>query len=493
MPKPAVYLRVSSEMQREKQSIKSQEDALNVWLATQALTPDDVLWYRDDGISGKTPIMERGDGARLIGDVKAGKVAGFVAVFSISRISRETSDFFAFRSMLRDYNVALMGVSENIDTRLEGGDFIAGIHALLADEAQRNLRKASMSGLHRRAREGKWIARAPYGYRINDGGYLEAFEPFAGIAKDIYRLYLAGKGAHQIADHLNTLGIPSPGGSKWQTNIILRILHNPAYKGKGRWNVAEMKIGRRTGRKRPEGEHITIPCPALVSPAEWERAQRELAHAAKRFERTGKAAQGCLLNRLYCLDCGRRYYRAVTRSGAFYYRHDEYHDKTCQSENVPAMLADDEVWRVVAKAIRNPSLWLSEMAAKRDSAEARAQIARDLAQLDKAIERNAQALANLEEMTLYGNMSVDRYAVRSKELSEQQQTLEARRAALASRLDSDHARAEQERSLAAEMQAWQGMIDNPVFEQKQRIVDALLDAVHVARHGKAVQVEPAFK
>lgn len=493
MPRPAVYLRVSSEMQKVRESIKSQEDALRVWLQTQALTPDDVLWYRDDGISGKTPIMERGDGARLIGDVKAGKVAGFVAVFSISRISRETSDFFAFRSMLRDHNVALLGVSENIDTRIEGGDFVAGIHALLADEAQRNLRKASMSGLRRRAREGKWIARAPYGYRIDDDGFLQPFEPFAGIARDVYRLYLSGKGAHQIADHLNTLGIPSPGGAKWQTNIILRILHNPVYKGEGRWNVVEMKIGRRTGRKRPEAEHITIPCPALVSPAEWERVQRDLAHSAKRFEKTGRAAQGCLLVRVYCLDCQRRYYRAVARSGAFYYRHDDYHGKTCQSENVPAVVADDEAWRVVSGAIRNPSLWLSQMAAKRDSAEARDAIRRELEQVSRALDRNALALANLEDMTLYGGMSVERYGVRQKELSEQHQTLAAQRAALSIRLDSDHARTEQERSLAAEMQAWQGVIDIPTFEQKQRIIDALLNAVHVARNGKAIRIEPEFK
>jgi DNA invertase Pin-like site-specific DNA recombinase len=93
MPKPAVYLRVSSEIQRTKESIKSQEEALTAWLALQGLTPADVSWYKDDGVSGKDPILSRGDGARLARDIEAGAVGGFVAAFSISRLARDAADF----------------------------------------------------------------------------------------------------------------------------------------------------------------------------------------------------------------------------------------------------------------------------------------------------------------------------------------------------------------------------------------------------------------
>lgn len=491
MARPAVYLRVSSEMQRDRESIKSQEDALNIWLASQGLTAEDVRWYRDDGISGKTPIMERGDGARLVADVRGGLISAFVAVFSISRISRETSDFFAFRSILRDNGIALLGVSEGIDTRIEGGDFVAGIHALLADEAQRALRKASMAGLHRRAREGKWIARAPYGYRINDEGTLEPLEPFAGIVRDIYRRYLNHRGAKQIADHLNARGVPSPAGRKWAGNTILRILHNPAYKGEGLWNVAEMKIGRRTGRKRPPAEHITIPCPPLVPAQEWDRAQTLLAHAAKHFQSTGTAAQGCLLSRIRCLKCGRRYYRikANSRGGNYHYRHDTYGGKTCTSQSVPAAVVDARVWERVARALDNPALWLQERTAQRNSTARREELARRVEELTRALERNAAAFANLEDMALYGGMTIERYAVRQKELADAQSQLEHDLADARNTLESDHARAVQEQSLADEMAAFRAVLDNPTTEQQRDAIDHLIAVVRLSRMGGHIEIE----
>lgn len=68
MGKPAIYLRVSSDIQRDKNSIESQAEAMTTWLASQGLTPEDVIWYRDDGVSGKDSIAGRGDGARLVAD-----------------------------------------------------------------------------------------------------------------------------------------------------------------------------------------------------------------------------------------------------------------------------------------------------------------------------------------------------------------------------------------------------------------------------------------
>lgn len=256
MPRPAIYLRVSSEQQKEKQSIKSQEDALGIWLASQALTPDDVLWYRDDGISGKTPIMERGDGARLVADVQAGLVSGFVAVFSISRISRDVSDFHAFRAFLREQSVALLGIAEGVDTRSESGDFVAGIHALLADEAHRGMMAAIRSGKRRTAKEGKWQGRAPYGYTVEEGRLL-IDESKAEIVRTIYQMYLDGLGTVSIANHFNALAIPAPVQGKWRPSTIKVILTNPVYKGMALWNRVQVARDQRK-HPRPASEHISI-------------------------------------------------------------------------------------------------------------------------------------------------------------------------------------------------------------------------------------------
>lgn len=491
MAQPAVYLRVSSDIQRERETIKSQEDALKLWLESQGLTPDDVRWYRDDGVSGKTPIMARGDGARLVADVQARLISGFVAVFSISRISRETADFFGFRTLLREHNIALLGVSEGIDTRTESGDFVAGIHALLADEAQRHLRRASMAGLKRKAREGKWIARPPYGYFLVEGE-LQIDEPTAAVVRTIFRLYLEGKGAHQLADHLNALAIPSPGKTKWQTNIILRILHNPVYMGEGRWNVAEMQLGRRTGRKRPEHEHIIIPTPAIVTPEDWHRAQQRLAQGAKQFARTGKSAEGTLLSRVRCLVCGRHYYRAKAphKGGNYYYRHDDYRGaNACISENVPAIVIDDIVWGRSLTAIRNPYIWLNEMKARRDQLHERNHLETELVQVEESLARNAAALTTLDNMALHGGLTLDRYTPRALELNQHRTDLEMRRASLHRQLQQTSTRVDHEQSLAAVMEAYQQRAAAATFAEKQQIVDRLISCVRVRREGTDIEIE----
>jgi site-specific DNA recombinase len=56
----AVYLRVSSDEQRENQTIKTQEDAIRRYVELAGFEVFD--WYRDDGVSGTIALAQRKDG-----------------------------------------------------------------------------------------------------------------------------------------------------------------------------------------------------------------------------------------------------------------------------------------------------------------------------------------------------------------------------------------------------------------------------------------------
>lgn len=110
--------------------------------------------------------------------------------------------------------------------------------------------------------------RAPYGYRVVDGGphpnprkaaegfrlrVLEIDEPAADVVRRIFAEYLAGVGDRVIARGLNQDGIPCPSkarpeqnrhrpGDGWQGSTVRAILENPRYTGYavfGRWTKHE--------------------------------------------------------------------------------------------------------------------------------------------------------------------------------------------------------------------------------------------------------------
>jgi site-specific DNA recombinase len=64
----ALYLRLSSEEQREKMTIKIQREFLDGYCQLHGL--EVAGRYHDDGVSGTIPLHERPEGRRLLEDAK---------------------------------------------------------------------------------------------------------------------------------------------------------------------------------------------------------------------------------------------------------------------------------------------------------------------------------------------------------------------------------------------------------------------------------------
>jgi site-specific DNA recombinase len=72
-PAPGVvlYARVSTDEQKEKQSIETQIAVARDWCAREGVTLCDV--YRDEGVSGTVAFEERPGGKRLLADARQKK------------------------------------------------------------------------------------------------------------------------------------------------------------------------------------------------------------------------------------------------------------------------------------------------------------------------------------------------------------------------------------------------------------------------------------
>jgi site-specific DNA recombinase len=80
----AIYLRVSSDDQRDRETILTQREAAERFLAAnpQYQVYD---WYVDDGVSGTIPMARRPAGARMVADARAGRFSKII-VYRASRL-----------------------------------------------------------------------------------------------------------------------------------------------------------------------------------------------------------------------------------------------------------------------------------------------------------------------------------------------------------------------------------------------------------------------
>src|SRR5579862_4384321 len=83
-----IYVRVSTEEQRERQSIVAQREFAAKFCDLHSLPVYET--YADDGVSGTIPVGKRAGGNRLLADAKQGKFEQLL-VFKLDRLGRETS------------------------------------------------------------------------------------------------------------------------------------------------------------------------------------------------------------------------------------------------------------------------------------------------------------------------------------------------------------------------------------------------------------------
>src|SRR5918997_2611462 len=100
----ALYLRVSSDEQREKATIKNQGEFLDSYCRLHGL--EVAGRYEDDGISGALPLHERPEGRRLLEDAREGKF-GVVLVYRLDRFGRSLLVIVDAHDRLEEAGVAM--------------------------------------------------------------------------------------------------------------------------------------------------------------------------------------------------------------------------------------------------------------------------------------------------------------------------------------------------------------------------------------------------
>src|SRR5689334_21722838 len=159
----AVYLRVSTEEQRERQSIATQRDFASRYCG---LHQHDIhKTYADDGVSGTVPLEQRPAGIQLLADARGGNFDQLL-VFKLDRLGRETRLILNAVAELEKYGVRVRSMTEEFDTATATGRLMLTMLSGFAAHERELIRERSVEGTKRLAEAGAWLGGiVPYGYR----------------------------------------------------------------------------------------------------------------------------------------------------------------------------------------------------------------------------------------------------------------------------------------------------------------------------------------
>jgi site-specific DNA recombinase len=436
----AIYARVSTEEQREGQTIDSQLSELERFARDKGWPISGT--YKDDGWSGG--IMERPELDRLRDDAQKGVFDG-VLINDVDRLARDVAHLGVIKRDLERKGVRVIFRKLPADTSPTSnlmvnilGSFAEFERELIADRTRRGRR-------HKVEVRKQYLgSNTAYGYRYTPKdrtagkeGFLEIVPEEANVVRQIFAwVDQEGLSARRVLFRLNDLKVcPQKGGKRWGKSSVLRILKNEMYAGTWYYNKFQgceprqpaptwryRKRAKCSVRQRPKGEWLPLDLPEalrIVPHDRWERVQQQLARNIAFSPRNEKHPY-LLKSLVRCGGCGASYVGEPSH-GRFSYR------CAARCKKLPSIsekTLNEAVRSAVRSVVLNPNLIL-EPIRKLDQAEAsnKAQSDRTVIEIEKQAQRIDAEEHRLLEAYRTGIIS-------PAQLGQQLETLKARRASI---------------------------------------------------------------
>lgn len=235
MNKVAIYLRVSTTHQIDKDSLPMQRQDLIAY-SKLILNTEDYEIFEDAGYSGKN--TDRPMFQKMMAEVRKGSFT-HILVWKIDRISRNLLDFSTMYKELKDLGVIFVSKNEQFDTSSAMGEAMLKIILVFA-ELERNMTSERVSAtMIARATNGEWNGgRVPYGYNYNHKTKeFSINEEEAEIVRYIHDSYQTNPSLIRLSNDLNENGFRTRNGNLWNPPSLHIILNSVFYAGDYRYNV----------------------------------------------------------------------------------------------------------------------------------------------------------------------------------------------------------------------------------------------------------------
>lgn len=200
-----LYYRLSRDEDAELNSLNNQRNILVEY--ANANNHEIVGKSFDDNVSG---MHFNREGISKIYEQVENKAIDAIIVKDLSRLGRHRTQTAMFIDYLREHDVRVLSVTENIDTSNEDDDLMIGFQGIFNDMYARDISKKIRAGYKQKQKNGIVIT-VPLGYfKDKNTNEILIVEEEAEIVRKIFDLYLSGYGLKAIAKKLNDEGIKSP-------------------------------------------------------------------------------------------------------------------------------------------------------------------------------------------------------------------------------------------------------------------------------------------
>lgn len=317
-----LYYRLSRDEDTELNSLNNQRNILVEY--ANANNHEIVGESFDDNVSGMH--FNRGGISKIYEQVE-NKAIEAIIVKDLSRLGRHRTQTAMFIDYLREHDVRVLSVTENIDTSNEDDDLMIGFKGIFNDMYARDISKKIRAGYKQKQKNGIVIT-VPLGYfKDKNTNEIVIVEEEAEIVRKIFDLYLSGYGLKAIAKKLNDEGIKSPqyyqnkmynkklpsnkpeitGRYLWVNTTVKRILQNEFYIGTVTCHKTYTSKINHIRKDLPEEEQFKHEnfAPAIISKEKWEQVQFLLSSKRNNNVRAS-SSNPChrYTGLIECGDCG---------------------------------------------------------------------------------------------------------------------------------------------------------------------------------------------
>lgn len=223
----AIYARTSSN--RRAHSYSLDEQVKRAVDRCQSLSWEVVFVYLDECESGKDtdrPMFQ------MMLDAAKKHAFDVIVFWKLDRFSRSLMHAVQLEEELREYEVYLYSVTEQIDTTSATGRFNFRNLASAAEFERDMAKQRTQIGFNGLAEENKWPNDdPPLGYTLTDDNRLSLDEEQSDLVGRIFDMYIEERSMPEVASRLNNRGITTTDGGEWTPRAVGDILRNDIYRG----------------------------------------------------------------------------------------------------------------------------------------------------------------------------------------------------------------------------------------------------------------------
>ena len=386
LKRTAIYARVSSQIQKDEETIDSQIDAIKDYAKSNNYSIEDKFIFVDNGVSGSKLQRPALDEFR---EVIRFETIETVLIYAPDRLSRNYTHQLILMEEFRKNGVKVCFLKNPPTNNTPEEKMLQHFQGIFAEYERTLFLDRSRRGRIYKAKKGdpSIIPSVPYGYRKvkqSNQTHIVVVDEEAQIVRNIFRLYIHEIGTlNGVARAITESGIkPRKGGSRWDMATIRDIIKNPTYLGVAHFGKTEVcegqsdkirKHGNKTfikakcaRKKRPEEEWIPITVPQIISESDFEIAQEILKKNKARSPRN-TITPGLLQGLMVCGICGQPYYKRTEKNGVktrgyYYCRGNSLAKyKKCENKSLRQESVDEQVFNEVLQLLKTPSLIKQEL------------------------------------------------------------------------------------------------------------------------------------